>query len=669
MKEFSTVEKLAINTIRILSAEAIQKANSGHPGMPMGVAPLGFYLYAKVMKHNPKNSKWLNRDRFILSAGHGSMLLYSCLHLCGYNISLDDIKNFRQWGSKTPGHPEYGLTEGVETTTGPLGQGFANAVGMALAQEYLASRFNTKEYKIFDHYIYGICSEGDLMEGISHESASLAGHLGLGKIIFFYDENQITIDGSTSLTLSDDVVKRFEAYNWHTEVITDINDLEQLDAAISRAQNDKRPSLLIAKTIIGYGSPNKAGKSEVHGAPLGKEELALTKANLGWNYSEEFFVPDEVKNYFQGLKPVFQNYEDDWNKLFEQYKNDYPEKADELMKILKGEISNEWFEHLSEFIDDGKKLATRQASGKVMNVIAKFVPNFIGGSADLSSSVNCTLNGYGVFSKENYSGRNIHFGIREHGMAGILNGMALYGGIIPYGATFLVFVDYLRPTLRLAALSELKVIYIFTHDSIGLGEDGPTHQPIEQIASLRSIPELVLIRPCDANETRYAWKYAMEHKRGPIALIFTRQAVPVLDSKKNPNANQLEKGAYIIYQNSTEPDILILASGSEVHLALESIPILEENNLKIRIISFPSWELFEKQTEEYKKSILPDNIKKRLVIEAGVSMGWERYCGEKGKMITIDKYGASAPEKVLFEKYGFTKENVLQKCLELMKEN
>lgn len=666
MNQFSDIEKLSINTIRILSAEAIQKANSGHPGMPMGNAPIAFYLYAKAMKHSPKSPGWLNRDRFVLSAGHGSMLLYSCLHLCGYDVSLDQLKLFRQWDSLTPGHPEFGLTSGVETTTGPLGQGFANAVGMAVAQAYLADLFNKNELKILDHYIYGICSDGDLMEGVSHECAALAGHLELGKLIFFYDDNGITIDGKTTLTFTENVQKRFEAYGWHTERITDPHNLEQLDLALTNAQKDKRPSLILTKTNIGFGSPNKQDTSAVHGSPLGEEELKLTKKNLNWNYEESFFIPDEVKKYFDDQKKIFENYEIEWNNHFADYQRKFPNEAEQFIKIMCGDFGEDWINHLPEFQNDGKKLATRLASGKIMNCIARNLPSFIGGSADLTPSVNCFLNGFGDFSKDNYSARNIHFGIREHGMAGILNGMALYGGIIPFGATFLVFADYLRPSIRLAAMSKIKPILIFTHDSIGLGEDGPTHQPIEQLASLRAIPGLIVIRPADANETVEAWKFAILHKGNPIALIFTRQGVGVLDKNKNPNVKNLSKGAYIIYDSTEFPDVIIMASGSEVHLALDTLSKLEEQKINVRIVSFPSWELFELQSDEYKETVLPKEVKNRLAIETGISMGWEKYIGEKGKIIAINRYGASAPENVLFEKFGFTTENVLKLCLELL---
>lgn len=654
------IHQLSINTIRCLAIDAIQRANSGHPGMPMGCAPVIYRLYAKWMKHNPVNTKWINRDRFILSAGHGSMLLYSILHLCGYKISIDDLQNFRQWKSITPGHPEFGLTPGVETTTGPLGQGFANAVGMAVAQQYLGAMFNKPDIKIFDHYIYCLCSDGDIMEGISHEAASFAGHNKLDRLIFFYDDNGITIDGKTSLAFSDDVEKRFLAYGWQVLKINDANDLKQIDEAVESAQKEtRRPSLIITKTHIGFGSPNKQDTAAAHGAPLGEEEVKLTKQNLGWDENKYFYIPDDVYNYFKSLGKNFNGFESEWKNLFDQYEQKYPGDAVKIRNLFNGDFGNEWMSELPSFTRHEDKIATRSASGKVLNAVSKKLPALIGGSADLSESNSTLINGQSVFSAQNYSGRNIHFGIREHAMAGITNGMALYGGIIPYCGTFLIFSDYMRPSIRLAALMRLKVIYIFTHDSIGLGEDGPTHQPVEQIASLRTVPGLINIRPADANETVYAWKAALQHRGGPVALILTRQKVPVFDRTKLASADGTLKGAYVLLDSSSEPDVIIMASGSEVYLAIEAFHLLQSEGINVRVVSFPSWELFEMQTGEYKQSVLPPSVKARISIEAGVKQGWEKYLGDYGESISIEKFGASAPYEILFSEYGFTVNNII----------
>ncbi len=653
------LDELAINTIRFLSADGVQKANSGHPGMPMACAPIVYVFYSKYMKHNPANPKWLNRDRFILSAGHGSMLLYSILHLCGYDLSLDELKNFRQWGSKTPGHPEFGLTAGVETTTGPLGQGFANAIGMAIAQAFLAANLNQDDFKILDHYIYGICSDGDLMEGISHEAASLAGHLKLNKIIFFYDNNGISIDGKTSLSYSDDVQKRFEAYNWNVLHISDVNNVNEIETAIQSAQKSlNKPTLIITNTHIGYGSPNKQDTSEAHGSPLGEEEVKLSKKNLGWQYEELFYIPQEVKHHFKGVKLNGEKLEAEWQNLFSDYKKKYPDKAKQLLDWINGDLGNDWKIKLPVFEDDGKKLATRAASGKVIEAIAPAIPNLIGGSADLTPSNNTRAKIYEDYSASNYTGRYIRYGVREHAMGSLMNGMALYGGVIPYGGTFLIFSDYMRPAIRLASLSGIRPIYIFTHDSIGLGEDGPTHQPIEHLAALRCIPKVVVIRPADANETVYAWKAALQHKGSPVALILARQGVPTLDQKKYPSAEGLLKGAYVLYESSEKPELILMASGSEVDLSLKAAKELEKDGLKVRVVSFPSWELFEKQSAEYKESVLPSSVLARVSVEAGVAQGWQQYTGRFGANISIEKYGASGPEKILMEKYGFTIENI-----------
>ena len=661
------IHQLSINTIRCLAMDAVQKANSGHPGMPMGCAPIAYRLYTKYLIHNPANPKWLNRDRFVLSAGHGSLLLYSILHLCGYKISMDDLKNFRQWKSITPGHPEFELAPGIETTTGPLGQGFANAVGMAIAQEYLGSLFNKPDFKILDHFIYGICSDGDLMEGISHETASIAGHLKLGKLIFFYDDNGITIDGKTSLAFSEDIKKRFEAYNWQVLNIDDVNDLMQIDKAVVSAQKGKgKPSLIITKTHIGFGSPNMQDTSSAHGSPLGEEEVKLTKKNLGWDENKYFYIPQEVADHFNKMKSSFSNFENEWNKLLESYKKKYSVDAEKFLKVFNNDFGDDWKKALPSFTNYSEKIPTRNASGSVINAIAKHLPTLIGGSADLESSNNTLMKDYPKFSADNRNGRNFHFGIREHGMGGILNGMALYGSIIPYGGTFLVFSDYMRPSIRLASLSGIRPIYIFTHDSIGLGEDGPTHQPIEHLAALRAIPGVVLIRPADANETVEAWKVAITHKGSPVALALTRQKVPVLDRTKFASAENLAKGAYILVQSENEPVVILMASGSEVSLAVDAFYSLQSEGINARVVSFPSWELFDAQPDEYKESVLPKSVKVRISIEAGVKQGWEKYFGEYGEAISIEKFGASAPYEILFKEYGFTKEAVVQKVKDIL---
>lgn len=661
------IQNLSINTIRFLAVDAVQKANSGHPGMPMGCAPIAYLLYAKLMNHNPLDPKWINRDRFVLSAGHGSMLLYSALHLSGYEISLDDLKNFRQWGSITPGHPEYGLTPGVETTTGPLGQGFANAVGMAAAQEFLAAKFNKDDIKILDNFIYVIAGDGDLMEGVSHESASFAGHNKLGKLIVFYDNNSITIDGSTELSMSDDTQKRFEAYGWFVQSVDDVNDLDKLEAAVKKAQASDKPSLIITNTHIGFGSPNKQDTSSVHGAPLGDEEVAATKKNLGWSEDKFFYIPDEVKEHFGEVKTIGKVKQDEWNKLFEEYSKKYPEEASLFKKVMNGDFGDEWKALLPKFENYGEKQATRKSSEKVINSICEKLPTLFGGSADLAASTNTKMKTDKDFSATNRISRNINFGIREFGMAAMLNGMALYGGVIPYGATFMVFSDYLRPAIRLAALSKIKPIYVFTHDSIGLGEDGPTHQPIEHLAALRAIPGLVVIRPADANETTCAWKAALEHKGSPVAIVLTRQGLNIIDRNKYASAEGLEKGAYIIKDSEGKPDVILIATGSEVNMTLDASEQLESDGIKTRVVSMPSWELFEAQDDNYKEKVLPKDVKARLSVEAGIKQGWEKYVGDAGDSLSIEKYGASAPLKVIFEKYGFSVENIVVKAKELIK--
>ncbi len=662
------IHQKCINTIRFLAVDAIQKANSGHPGMPMGCAPIAHLLYSKIMKHNPADPKWINRDRFVLSAGHGSMLLYASLYLSGYEVTLDDLKNFRQWGSITPGHPEYGSTPGVETTTGPLGQGFSNAVGMATAYKFLSTKFNIGKYKLLDHFIYIIAGDGDMMEGISHESASFAGHNKLDNLIVFYDNNKITIDGKLSLAMSENVGRRFSAYGWHVQNVKNVNDLSELKNAVTAAQKEKnKPSFIVVNTHIGYGSPNKQDTAGIHGSPLGEDEVKLTKRNLGWPEDKTFYIPQDVFEHYNSIKRIGAEKQTAWLKIFQEYSQKFPEEAKLFTNVFNGEYGDEWKKKLPKFENWNEKVATRSASGKVLNAIADSLPTLIGGSADLAPSNNTNLKNYTAFSAFDYGGRNFHFGIREHAMAGILNGMALYGGVIPYGATFLVFADYLRPSIRLASLSPLRPIYVFTHDSIGLGEDGPTHQPVEQLASLRTIPGLVVIRPADANETAYAWRAALEYKGGPVALVLTRQGVPVIDRTKYSNTEGVLKGAYVIKECQGHPDLILIASGSEVSLALSAAEELEKVGKNIRVVNFASWELFEMQSDDYKETVLPKNVKARLSIEAGVRQGWEKYVGDGGNSISIEKFGASAPEKVLFEKYGFTVEEIIKKAFAIIR--
>jgi len=661
------LDRLCINTIKLLAAEAVQKANSGHPGMPMGAATMAYVLWTKFLKHNPKNPSWLNRDRFILSAGHGSMLLYSLLHLTGYDVSLDEIKNFRQWGSITPGHPEYGLTPGIETTTGPLGQGFANGVGMAIAQKFLAQKFNRSKFKLINHFIYAIVSDGDLMEGISHESASLAGHLRLGNIIYLYDDNKISIEGSTELAFTESVDKRFKAYGWQVQRING-DDIEELEETIRIAQkNVFRPSLIIARTHIANGSPNKHDSAEAHGSPLGEGEIKLIKKAFDWPDETPFYIPGEALEHFREAVKVGMEVETEWNLLFERYRSKFPELAGEFEDFFSRRLPDGWKETLPSFSTQDKPIATRAASGKTLNTIAEKVKNLIGGSADLAPSNNTNIKSEGDFKFQSYSSRNMHFGVREHGMGSILNGMAAYGGVIPYGGTFLVFSDYMRPAIRLAALMELPVIFIFTHDSIGLGEDGPTHQPVEHLAALRAIPGLTVIRPADAAETVEAWVYAVENKNGPVALVLTRQNLPILDRGSHVPANILEKGAYVLWQpDEKKLDILLIATGSEVHLCCEAAKILKEKGVNTRVVSMPALNLFEKQPEEYRESVLPSQVKRRIVVEAGCSFGWHKYAGNDGVIISIDRFGASAPAEILFGKFGFTAQNIVEKALSIL---
>ncbi|RLB23129.1 MAG: transketolase [Deltaproteobacteria bacterium] len=664
----SKLDELCINTIRMLSADCVQQANSGHPGMPMGAAPMAYVLWTKFLRHNPKNPRWPDRDRFVLSAGHGSMLLYSLLYLTGYDLALEDLKNFRQWGSKTPGHPEYGITPGVETTTGPLGQGFANGVGMAMAERHLAARFNKPGAEVVDHYTYAIVSDGDLMEGISHEAASLAGHLRLGKLIYLYDDNRISIEGSTDITFTEDRCARFEAYGWHVQKVEDGNDLEAIEKAIEKAKAEtERPSLIAVRTHIGFGSPGKQDDPSAHGEPLGTEEIVKTKENLGWPTDPSFYVPQEVLDHFRQALSKGAQLERQWQEKLNTYENAYPELAKKFMKWVQGVLPDDWDECIPSFEPDPKGIATRVASGTVLNALADKIQNLMGGSADLGPSNKTLIKSSRDYQVGAYDGRNLRFGVREHAMGAILNGMALHGGIIPYGGTFLVFSDYMRPSIRLAALMGLKVIYVFTHDSIGLGEDGPTHQPIEQLSTLRAIPNLTVIRPADANETARAWKMALELKDSPVALALTRQAVPILDRNKCSPADGLEKGAYILKQwGEGDPEIILIGTGSEVHLALEAAETVNDKGITVRVVSMPSWELFDKQSEDYKEEVLPSSVWARIAIEAGSTYGWHKYVGQKGRIIGIDRFGASAPYKILYKEFGLTAEQIANEALFLI---
>ncbi|MDF2633875.1 MAG: transketolase [Pelosinus sp.] len=667
--KYKKIDQLAVNTIRNLAIDAVEKANSGHPGMPMGAAPMAYQLWTKHMHHNPKNPKWFNRDRFVLSAGHGSILLYSLLHLSGYDLTIEDLKEFRQWQSRTPGHPEYRHTPGVDATTGPLGQGIGMAVGMAMAERHLAAQYNKTEYEIVNHFTYSICSDGDLMEGVSAEAASLAGHLKLGHLIVLYDSNDISLDGKLGLSFSEDVQKRFKAYGWQVLYVEDGNDLASIDKALVKAKGDAlRPTLIEVKTTIGFGSPNKAGSSASHGSPLGKEEVQLTKSNYKWSYEQDFYVPDEVYAHFsQKVIEQGARLEEKWNTLLAKYRNEYPELAKNFENAIKGNLPEQWDRNLPIY-EEGKKIASRSSSGEVMNAFAKTIPTFFGGSADLASSNKTTIKDAGDFSSIDYSGRNIWFGVREFAMGAALNGMALHGGLKTYGATFFVFSDYLRPAIRLAALMKLPVTYVFTHDSIAVGEDGPTHEPIEQLASLRALPNINIIRPADGNETVAAWKVAIESLDKPTALVLSRQDLVTIAGTKEIADKGVRQGAYVISKASVEiPSALLLATGSEVQLALQAQIQLASEKIFVSVISFPSWNLFEAQSQEYKETVLPANVKIRLAIEMGSSLGWERYVGDQGCVLGIDQFGASAPEKIVLREYGFTVENVVEKIKLLLK--
>jgi len=662
------LEEKAINTIRFLSADAIQQANSGHPGLPMGTAALTYTLWTRHLRHNPTNPNWANRDRFILSGGHGSMLLYSLLHLTGYDLSLDDIKSFRQWQSLTPGHPEYGLTPGVETTTGPLGQGFANGIGFAIAEAHLAAVFNRPEFPLINHYTYGLVTDGDLMEGVVAEAASLAGHLRLGKVIYLYDDNRISIDGSTDLTFTENRGARFEAYGWHVLKVDDGNDVNAVDMAIQQAKEDPRPSLIVCRTHIGYGLPTKQDTAAAHGSPPGDEELDAAKSALDWPIEPRFYIPEEVLDFFREALAQGSKLENEWNELFASYEEKYPDEAAELKRRLSGDLANNWEEKIPQFPADPKGMATRAASGKVINALSSVIPELIGGSADLAPSNKTWLDGCLDFQADQYQGRNFHFGVREHGMGAVINGMAIHGGVIPYGGTFLVFSDYMRGEIRVSALSHIPSIWIFTHDSIGVGEDGPTHQPVEHLAALRAIPNLVVLRPGDANEVAQAWAYAIRQREGPTVLALSRQSMPVLDRSLYSSAEGLQRGAYVLADiGDHDPEIILMASGSEVDLIIKAGEKLAAEGINVRLISFPSWELFRKQEKSYQELVLNPKIKARLAIEAGVAQGWREWVGDKGIILSIDRFGASAPAGRIYEEFGLTVDEVTRKSEELLR--
>ena len=676
------LDGMCINAIRFLSVDAVEKANSGHPGLPMGAAPMAYVLWTRFLKHHPDNPHWCNRDRFVLSAGHGSMLLYSLLHLTGYDLPLEQIKQFRQWGSRTPGHPERGLTPGVETTTGPLGQGFANGVGLAIAEEHLAAVYNRPGHRIVDHHTYVLVGDGDLMEGVSSESASLAGHLKLGKLICLYDDNHITLSAATHSTFTEDRAKRFEAYGWHTQKVENGNDLAAIDRALRAAQAEKeRPSLILVATHIGYGSPHKQDTFEAHGSPLGQLEVKFTKQALGWPLEPVFFIPDAALAHFRRALPNGKLAEAEWNARFADYANAFPNLAEEFQQAMAGELTKGWDASIPVFPADPKGMATRCAAGKVLNAIARNLPSLIGGSADLDPSTRTALEAMGDFENPrdeagnlqgsagggwSYAGRNLHFGVREHAMGSIANGLAVHGGTIPFTSTFLVFSDYMRPPIRLAALMAQGVIFVFTHDSIAVGEDGSTHQPVEQLAALRTIPHLIVIRPCDANETAVAWRVAIETRTRPCALIFTRQEVPTLDRTQFASADGLRSGAYVLADAPDgKPDLILIATGSEVSLIVAAGQKLAKNQINVRIVSMPSWELFEAQSQAYRDLVLPPLVHARLAVEAGVTQGWHKYVRDSGAVIGVDRFGASAPGEVVLREYGFTVDNICERAMKL----
>lgn len=670
MPTSTNIQERAINTLRFLSVDAIQKANSGHPGLPMGAAALAYTLWTRHLRFNPRDPDWPDRDRFILSGGHGSMLLYSLLYLTGYDVSLEDIKNFRQWGSITPGHPEYGLTPGVEVTTGPLGQGFGNGVGMAIAAEHIAAEFNRQGHEVISHNIYAIVTDGDLMEGVASETASLAGHLQLGRLIYLYDDNRISIDGSTDITFTEDRMARFEAYGWHVQTVLDGNDVDAIDRAIQAAKVDSRPSIIAARTHIGFGLPTRQDTPKAHGEPPGDEELDGAKRNLIWPLFPRFYIPEDVLELYQQAGVRGELAEKVWQIRLDAYRVAYPDLEVELSRRLSSKLPDDWESALPVFTSDDKGLATRVASGKVINALAKNIPELIGGSADLAPSNKTWIDESPSFQPDSYQGRNFNFGVREHAMGAVVNGLAVHGGVIPYGGTFLVFSDYMRPAIRLSALSDYPSIWVFTHDSIGLGEDGPTHQPIEQLTALRTIPKLVVIRPADANEVSEAWRIAVSRRKGPTALALTRQNLPTLDRELFSSASGLQRGAYVLADlGGGRPEIILMASGSEVSLIIEAGKILAAEGVNARLISFPSWELFAAQDQEYKDSVLLPNVQARLSIEAGISQGWDRWVGELGTIISIERYGASAPYETVYEKFGLSVENVIDRAEGILKLN
>jgi transketolase len=677
------LDNLCINTIRFLSVDAVEKANSGHPGLPMGAAPMAYVLWTRFLRHNPVNPHWFNRDRFVLSAGHGSMLLYSLLHLTGYDLPLEQIKQFRQWGSKCPGHPERGLTPGVEVTTGPLGQGFANSVGLAIAENYLAAHYNRPGHQIVGHHTYVLVGDGDLMEGVSSEAASLAGHLKLGKLICLYDDNHITLSASTHITFTEDRAKRFEAYGWHTQTVENGNDLAAIDRALGAARVEtERPSLILVRTHIGYGSPNKQDTFEAHGSPLGEKELKLTKQAMGWQLDPPFCIPDKALAHFRLAIENGKQAEAQWNVRFADYAKAFPDLAQEFQRVMFGELPKGWDTDIPIFPADPKGMATRVAAGKVLNAISPKLSTLIGGSADLDPSTHTALKAKGDFENPHdeagnlqgsagggwsYAGRNLHFGVREHAMGSIANGLAVHGGIIPFTATFFTFSDYMRPPIRLAALMEQGVIFVFTHDSIALGEDGSTHQPIEQLASLRAIPNLLVIRPCDANETAVAWHLAIETRGQPVALVLTRQDVPTLDRKQFAAAEGLRRGAYILADAPNgKPEIVIIATGSEVGLIVAARDKLQKQKISVRLVSMPSWELFDAQPSSYRDSVPPPSTRTRLAVEAGATQGWCKYVGDEGDVIGVDRFGASAPGEVMMREFGLTVDNVYNHAMKLI---
>lgn len=681
--DLAQIDQLSINTIRFLSVDAVEKANSGHPGLPMGAAPMAYVLWTRFLKHNPTNPSWANRDRFVLSAGHGSMLLYSLLYLTGYDVPLEQIKQFREWGSTTPGHPEHGLTPGVEVTTGPLGQGFANGVGMAIAEAYLAARYNRPDHEIVNHYTYALVSDGDLMEGVSAEAASLAGHLKLGKLIYLYDDNHITLSAATHITFTEERAMRFAAYGWHTQTVENGNDLSAIERALRAAQAEKeRPSLILVRTHIGYGSPHKQDTFEAHGSPLGQEEVKLTKQALGWPIDPPFYTPEKALAHFRLAVENGKRAEAEWNARVSVYLKAFPNLAREFQQGLAGELPKGWDTDIPIFAADPKGMATRVASGTVLNSIDPKLPSLIGGSADLDPSTHTALTAMGDFENPSdesgnlqgstgggwsYVGRNLHFGVREHAMGSIANGLAVHGGVIPFTATFLIFSDYMRPPIRLAALMEQRVIFVFTHDSIALGQDGPTHQPVEQLASLRAIPHLIVIRPCDANETAVAWRVAIETRDRPVALVLTRQDVPTLDRAHYAAADGLRRGAYVLADAPNgKPDIILIGTGSEVSLIVAAGHRLTAKEINVRIVSMPSWELFDAQPRSYRDAVLPPSVRARLAVEAGASQGWCKYAGDEGDVIGVDRFGASAPGEVVMREYGFTVENVCERAMELV---